>query len=163
MTSFQFVFWISSYLLLTLLLARYSPLYLCLFLLFCTFLSPYSAYFSVVSNFLERFFSTRFTPFTSCFLWLLSLSFQPISLKTLSPRTWIIKISSSWQSFKLCRYCCLASWLKILRITVQTTTSPIRFPAQSAGGKLFAQAVRISQPTWSPRVMLNRVPALRCT
>ena len=96
---FQFVFWISSYFILTWLLARYSPLYLCLFLFSSAFLSPYSAYFSVFSNFLVRFFSTRFTPFTSCFLWLLSLSCQPISLKTLSPRTWIKTISSAWQSF----------------------------------------------------------------
>ena len=52
---FQFVFWISSYFILTWLLARYSPLYLCLFLFSSAFLSPYSAYFSVLSNFLVRF------------------------------------------------------------------------------------------------------------
>ena len=55
MTSFQFVSWISSYFILTWLLARYSPLYLCLFLLFCAFRLPYSVYFSVLSNFLVRF------------------------------------------------------------------------------------------------------------
>ena len=62
---FQFVFWISSYLLLTWLLARYSPLYLCLFLFSSAFLSPYSAYFSVLSNFLVRFsrLALRLLPF----------------------------------------------------------------------------------------------------
>ena len=37
------------------LLARYSPFYLCLFLFSFTFVSPYSAYFGVLSNFLARF------------------------------------------------------------------------------------------------------------
>ena len=38
-----------------LLFARYSPFYLCLFLFSFAFLSPYSAYFSVLSNFHPRF------------------------------------------------------------------------------------------------------------
>ena len=105
MTTFQSVFWSSLYFLLTLLFARYSPLYVSLFLFSFAFPSPHFAYFSFLSNFLA-FFSTRFTPFTSCCLPLsscclpssvpLSLSF---SLKTLSPRTWIITIFSGWESF----------------------------------------------------------------
>ena len=55
MTSFQSVFWSSLYFLFTLLFARYSPFYLCLLLFSFAFLSPYSAYFSVLSNFLARF------------------------------------------------------------------------------------------------------------
>ena len=55
MTPFQPVFWSSLYFLLTLLFARYSPFYLCLFLFSFAFLSPYSVYFSVLSNFLRRF------------------------------------------------------------------------------------------------------------
>ena len=51
MTPFQSVYWSSLYFLLALLVARYSPFYLCLFL----FPSPYSAYFDVLSNFLARF------------------------------------------------------------------------------------------------------------
>ena len=55
MTSFQSVFWSSLFFLFTLLFARYSPFYLCLLLFSFAFLSPYSAYFSVLSNFLARF------------------------------------------------------------------------------------------------------------
>ena len=43
------------YFLLALLFARYSSFYLCLFLFSFAFLSPYSAYFGVLSNFLARF------------------------------------------------------------------------------------------------------------
>ena len=100
MTPFQFVFWSSSYFPLTLLFAGYSPFYICLFLFSFAFLSPFSAYFSVLFNFLARFFSTRLTPFTSCCLWPLCLFHSsPFSLKTLSPPTWIITISCGWQSF----------------------------------------------------------------
>ena len=70
--------------------------YICLILFSFAFLSPFSTYFSVLST---RFFSIRLTPFISCFLWPLYLSFQPFSLKTLSPRSWIITISWGWQSF----------------------------------------------------------------
>ena len=72
MTTFQSVFWSSLYFLLTLLFARYSPLYVSLFLFSFAFPSPHFAYFSFLSNFLA-FFSTRFTPFTSCCLWFLCL------------------------------------------------------------------------------------------
>ena len=43
------------YFLLALLFARYSPFYLCPLLFSFAFLSPYSAYFGVLSNFLARF------------------------------------------------------------------------------------------------------------
>ena len=43
------------YFLLALLFSRHSPLYLCLFLFSSAFLSPYSAYFGALSNFLARF------------------------------------------------------------------------------------------------------------
>ena len=43
------------YFLLALLFARYSSFYLCLFLFSFAFLSPYSAYFGVLSNFFGRF------------------------------------------------------------------------------------------------------------
>ena len=65
MTTFQSVFWSSLYFLLTLLFARYSPLYVSLFLFSFAFPSPHFAYFSFLSNFLTRF--SR-----------LALSFQPI-------------------------------------------------------------------------------------
>ena len=48
----------------------------------------------------STFFSTHFTSFTSFFFWSLCLFlFILFSLRTLSLRTWIIKISSRWQSF----------------------------------------------------------------
>ena len=95
----------SLYVLLALLFARYSPFYLCLFL-FSFFLLSRSAYFGVLSNFLARFsrLTLRLLPlvffcvcvfFLSLFLFLHNL----FSLKTLSPRTWIMTISSRWQSF----------------------------------------------------------------
>ena len=52
------------YFLLTLLFARYLLFYLCLFLFSFAFLSPYSAYFGVLSDFLARFSRLAFT---SCF------------------------------------------------------------------------------------------------
>ena len=46
------------------------------------------------------FFAIRFTPFTSCLLWSYCLFLSSLSsLKTLAPRTWIIAISTGWQSF----------------------------------------------------------------
>ena len=53
MTSFFVCF--QERLCIALLLARYSPFYLCLFLFSFAFLSPYSAYFGVLSNCLPRF------------------------------------------------------------------------------------------------------------
>ena len=50
----------SLYFLLVLLFARYSPFYLCLFLFSFAFLSPYSAYFGVLSNFLTRFLDSLY-------------------------------------------------------------------------------------------------------
>ena len=69
------------------------------FLFSFAFLSPYSAYFGVLSNFLARFsrLPLRLLLF---FFWSLSLFFFVLfSLTTLSPQTWIITISSRWQSF----------------------------------------------------------------
>ena len=54
-SSLQSVFWSSSYFLPTLLFAGYLPFYLCLFLFSFAFLSPYSAYLSVLSYFFARF------------------------------------------------------------------------------------------------------------
>ena len=94
----------SVYVLLALLFARYSPFYLCLFL-FSFYLLSRSAYFGVLSNFLARFsrLTLRLLPlvfflcvcfFLSLFLFLHNL----FSLKTLSPRTWIMTISFRWQA-----------------------------------------------------------------
>ena len=63
-----------------------------------------------------------------------------VSLKTFSPRTWIITISSRDKALVLpvLLLCELIRNCKILRITVQPcTTSPVWFSAQNAGSKLF--------------------------
>ena len=78
---------------LALLFARYSPFYLCLFLFSFFLLSC-------------AFFSTHLTPFTSCFFCVCVCFFLSLflflhnlfSLKTLSPRTWIMTISFRWQA-----------------------------------------------------------------
>ena len=73
-------------------------IYWCLFLFSFTFLSPYSACFGVFSNFLtcfSRLALRLLLLILSLCLFLSSLS----SFENLSPRTWIITISSGWQSF----------------------------------------------------------------
>ena len=99
MTTFQSVFWSSLYFLLTLLFARYSPLYVSLFLFSFAFPSPHFAYFSFLSNFLARF-SRLALRLLFLLLWFLCLFLSSLfSLKTLSPRTWIITVFSGWESF----------------------------------------------------------------
>ena len=75
MTSFFVCF--QERLCIALLLARYSPLYLCLFLFSFAFLSPYSAYFGVLSNCLPRFSRLALCRLLLS-LFALSLSIQPI-------------------------------------------------------------------------------------
>ena len=79
-------------------------------------------------------FSTRFTPFTSCLLWSLHLFLSSLfSLKTLSPQTWIITISSGYKAlallvfllFELIRNC------KILRVVVQLQPHQFDFPLKT--------------------------------
>ena len=78
MTTFQSVFWSSLYFLLTLLFARYSPLYVSLFLFSFAFPSPHFAYFRFLSNFLARFSRLALRLLLLASLVPLSLSFQPI-------------------------------------------------------------------------------------
>ena len=75
---------------------------------FCLFWRPFQLSCTI--------FWTRFTPFTCCFLWSLCLFISSLfSIKTLSPRTWLITISSGWQSLNSARYCCLSSCLEIAK------------------------------------------------
>ena len=63
-------------------------------------------------QFLDSLFAFLFL----LFLVALSLSRSSLlSLKTLSPRTWIIIISSSWQSFSSAGIVCFSSWLEIAK------------------------------------------------
>ena len=66
------------YFLLALLFARYSSFYLCLFLFSFAFLSPYSAYFGVLSNFFGRFSRLALRNYFLFFLVSQSLSFHPV-------------------------------------------------------------------------------------
>ena len=132
------------YFLLALLFAKYSPFYLCLFLFSFAFLAPYSAYFGVLSNFLVRFSRLALRNyFLFFFFWSLSLFlFVLLSLKTLSPQTWIITISSRWQSFSSASIVALRVDQKMQNTEnyCSTLTSPVWFRAQNAGCKLFAYA-----------------------
>ena len=66
------------YFLLALLFARYLLFYKCLFLLSFVFLSHYSAYFGVLSNFLARFSRLALRLLLLVFLAAQSLTFHPI-------------------------------------------------------------------------------------
>ena len=77
------------------------------------------------------------------FFWSLSLFlFVLFSLKTLSPQTWIITISSRWQSFSSAGIVALRVDQKMQNTEnfCSTSTSPVWFRAQNAGCKLFAYA-----------------------
>ena len=134
MTSFQSVFRSVFVFPPALLFARYSPFYLCLFLFSFAFPSLYSTYFSVLSNVLTRFISTRCTPYTSCFIWSLCLFLSSLfSLKTLSTRTCIITIYSAWKVLALpvLLLCELIRNWKILRITIQLQPQQFVFPLKT--------------------------------
>ena len=92
----------SLYVLLALLFARYSPFYLCLFLFsfaFCTILVCSLTFLRVFLDSPYAFYPL-FSFFVFFFFWSLCLFLHNLfSLKTLSPRTWIMTISSRWQSF----------------------------------------------------------------
>ena len=80
---------------------------------------------------------------TSCFFGSLSLFlFILFSRKTLSPQTWIITISSRWQSFSSAGIVALRVDQKMQNTEnyCSTSTSPVWFRAQNAGCKLFAYA-----------------------
>lgn len=109
MTSFQSVFWSSLYFLFTLLFARYSPFNLCLLLFSFAFLSPYSAYFSVLSNFLARF------PRLALHLLLLNFFGGSASffLAYFHSKSYLHNLELQHfpqvEKFKLRRYCCFTS------------------------------------------------------
>ena len=112
-----------------------------------------------------RFFSTRFTSFTSCFFRSRGLFlFIPFSLKTPSPQTWIITIFSRWQSFSSAGIVCeLIKNCKILRITVQLQPHQFDFALKTRVANYLLKRLHIYLPTWSPRAMPNGMPAVRYT
>ena len=99
----------------------------------------------ILASFLTffRVFSTCFTTLISCFLWSLCLFLSGLfSLKTLSPRTWIMTISSGWQSSSSAGIIAFRVDPKLQNTEnyCSTTTSPVRFPTQNAFCNLIAYA-----------------------
>ena len=104
------------YFLLALLFARNSPFYLCPLLFSFVFLSPYSAYFGVLCNFLARFSGLALRRLLVAFFGR-SVSLYPAYFQ-LKP---FLSTNLNCNSFlrltkvKLCRYFCLTSCLEIAK------------------------------------------------
>ena len=132
------------YFLLALLFSRYSPLYLCLFLFSSVFLSPYSAYFGALSNFLARFSGLALRLLLLVFFLVArSLSFHPIF--TQNPLSTNLNYNNflPWTRLWLCRYCCFASWSEIAKyweLLYNFNLTSLISHLQNAGCKLFAYA-----------------------
>ena len=130
------------------------------------FLSPYSAYFDVLSNFLGRFYRLALRFLLLVFSWSLGLLlFILFSLKTLSPQTWIITISSRGQSFSSVNIVALRVDQKLQNTEnfCSTSTSPVWFPLKTQVANYLLTRLHIFLPTWSPCAMPNCVPAVRYT
>ena len=167
MTSSQSVFRsVFLYFLLALLFARYSLLYLCLFLFSFAFLSPYSAYFGVLSNFLARFSRIAYVFYFLFFLGrsvsYFSSYFHPkpslhkLELEQFPP----VDKALALAVFLLCE---LIRNCKILRISVQLQSHQFDFPLKTRLANYLLTQLHIYLPTSSPRAMPNCVPAVRYT
>ena len=146
MTPFQSVFWSSLYFLFTLLFARYSPFYLCLFLFSFALLSPYSAYFIVLSNFHAHFsrlalrllllvFFSRSVPFFPAYfhpkLFLHELELQQFSPAKKNPAVSVLLL------------CELIKNRKILRINGQLQPHQFDFPLKTRVANYFLTRLHI--------------------
>ena len=133
MTTFQSVFWKSLYFPLTLLFARYSPLYVSLFLFSFAFPRRTLPILASFLTFLRVFLDSLYAFYFLLSLVPLSLSFQPIF--TQNPFSTNLNYNNFLRLRKLypCRYCCFASWLKlqILKITVQLHPNQFDFPLKT--------------------------------
>ena len=111
--------------------SRYSPFYFSLFLISFTFLLPYSAYFSVLSNSLSRL--SRLVLRLS----LLALISHSVSFFHSKPFLHEL-VSSGWQSVSSAGVVALQFDNKLQNTEnyYSTTTSPVWFPAQNADCKL---------------------------
>ena len=125
------------YFLLALLFSRYSPLYLCLFLFSSAFLSPYSAYFGALSNFLARFSGLALRLLLLVFFFGRSVSFfssyfhskpslHKLELQQFPP----VDKALALPVLLLCE---LIRNCKILRITVQLQHHKFDFPLAKRG------------------------------
>ena len=105
----------------------------CLFLFSYAFFSPYSAYFSVLSDFLPRFLDLLYNSYFLLSLVALSLSFRPIF--TQNPFSTNLDYDNFLRLTKLqlCRYLLfeLIQNCKILRITVQLQPHQFGFPLKT--------------------------------
>ena len=124
-----------------------------------------SAYFGVLSNFLTCFSRLPLRLLLLVFF-VRSVSFILFSLKTLSPQTWIITISSRWQSFSSTGIVALRVGydLQNTQNYYSTANSPVWFRTQNAGCTLFAYAAShlLAHVKLSCK-MPNRVPAVLYT
>ena len=125
------------------------------------FFSLYSAYFSVLSNFLLRF------PRLALHLLLvaLPLSFQPIFTQNplstnLNDVNFLRLKSFSFAGIVALR---VDKKLQNTKNYRSTTTSTVWFPAQTRVANYLLTRFHIYQPTWNPRVIPNRVHAVRST
>ena len=133
----------SLYFLLALLFARYLLFYLCLSRSPSRSFHRNSTVLVSSLTFLRVFLDSLYVFYFLFLFWSLSLFlFILFSLKTLSPQTWIITISSRWQCFS-------SAGIVALRVDYNlrntenycsTTTSPVWFRAHNAGCKLFTFA-----------------------
>ena len=116
MTSFQSVFRRVFVFFLAFLFARYSPFYLCLFLFYFAFPSPYPAYFGVLSNFLVRFSQLVLRLLLLVLFFVaLSLSFHPIFTQNPLSTNLNYDCFIPLTKLYLCRYFWFVSWLEIAK------------------------------------------------
>ena len=110
------------------------------------------------------FFAIRFTPFTSCLLW----SYCPPSLPLVVPSLHELELQQfppvdKALALPILLLCELIRNSKILGITVQLQPHQFDFPLKTLVANHLLTGLHIYQPTCNPRIMPNRVPAVRCT
>ena len=118
-------------------------------------------------TFLRVFLDSLYVFYFLFFFWSLGLFlFILFSLKTLSPQTWIITISSRWQSFSSAGIVALRVDQKLQNTEnyCTTSTSQVWFPTcKTRVANYLLTRLHIYLPTWSPHAMPNCVPAVRYT
>ena len=132
------------YFFLAFLFARYSPFYLCLFLFYFAFPSPYPAYFGVLSNFLVRFSQLVLRLLLLVLFFVaLSLSFHPIF--TQNPLSTNLNYDKAL-SLPVFLVCELIRNCKRLRITVQLQPHQFNFPLKTRVAHYFLTRLHVYYP-----------------
>ena len=107
------------------------------------FLSPYSAYSGVLSNFLARF--------------------SRLALRILRLVCLFFFLVAQFLSFPVFLLCELIRNCKTLRITVQLQPHKFDFALKTRVANYLLTRLHIYKPTWSPLAMPSHVPAVRYT